>query len=60
MRLMKFKVCKKCEEIVTKTGFISSRVASSNESGHFAKCHNKECGIYYSKGQYEKLEMKEM
>jgi hypothetical protein len=55
---MKYKVCDKCGEIVAKTGFVSSSI-SSQEGGHFAKCHNRECGCSFSRNKYDRLEEKE-
>jgi len=55
---MTYKICDKCGEIVTKTGFISSS-KTPKETGSFAKCNNKECTKYFSKLQYEKLSDKE-
>jgi len=52
---LKYKVCDKCGEFVTKTGFISSSPTSSKDAGNFAKCHNKDCGKLFSKSEYEKL-----
>lgn len=56
---MKYKVCDKCGEFVTKTGIISSLPNSSNNTGRFAKCNNKECNEHFSKSRYEKLNDKE-
>lgn len=55
---MKYKVCDKCGEIVTKTGFISS-LKTLKETGSFAKCNNKQCAKYFSEPQYEALSDKE-
>jgi hypothetical protein len=55
---MKYKICDKCNEIATKTGFISSSI-NLKEAGSFAKCNNKQCAKYFSKIQYEKLSEKE-
>ena len=55
---MKYKICNKCGEIVTKTGFISSSPITK-ESGRFAKFNNKECAKYFPQHQYEKLSDKE-
>jgi len=56
---VKYKVCDKCGEFVTKTGFISSSPTASKDAGRFAKCHNKECGKLFSKSEYDKLGAKE-
>lgn len=55
---MKYKICDKCGEIVTKTGFISSS-KTLKETGCFAKCNNKECAKYFSESQYDRLSDKE-
>lgn len=56
---MKYKVCDKCGEFVTRTGIISSSINSSKDAGNFAKCHNKECGKLFSKSEYERLKIEE-
>ncbi|MEI6498464.1 MAG: hypothetical protein WCO23_00690 [bacterium] len=56
---MKYKVCDKCGEVVTKTGFISSSTTWKDTAGNFAKCHNKECGKFFPKSDYEKLKIEE-
>ena len=56
---MKYKVCNKCGEFVTKTGMISSSPTASKDAGRFAKCHNKDCGKLFSKAEYDKLSEKE-
>lgn len=56
---MKYKVCDKCGEFVTKTGIISSSPTPSNNAGRFAKCRKKECGKLFSKTEYEKLRIEE-
>ena len=55
---MKYKICDKCGEIVTKTGFISSS-PNLKESGCFAKCNNRKCSKYFSESQYDRLIDKE-
>ncbi len=57
---MKYKVCDKCGEIVTKTGAISSLKTSSGNAGHFAKCRNEECGKLFSNVEYEKLNTQDL
>jgi hypothetical protein len=57
---MKYKICDKCGEVVTKTGFISSSNVSGKNAGHFAKCNNRECGKYFSEKEYEELQVKEL
>ena len=57
--IMKYKVCDKCGEIVAKTGFISSSTTWKDSAGNFAKCHNKECGKFFSKVENDKLNEKE-
>ncbi|MEI6499271.1 MAG: hypothetical protein WCO23_04875 [bacterium] len=52
---MKYKVCGKCQEIVTKTGFVSSSKDPKKENKSFSKCHNRECGQYFSEKEYTKL-----
>ena len=52
---MRYKICDTCGEFVTKTGFISSSVISSKETGYFAVCHNKKCLKRFSKAKYERL-----
>ena len=56
---MKYKVCDKCGEFVTKTGIISSSPNSNKDAGRFAKCHNKDCGKLFSESEYDKLSTKE-
>ena len=56
---MKYKVCDKCGEFVTRTGIISSSPNSSKDAVHFAKCRNKDCGKLFSSAEYEKLNEKE-
>jgi len=56
---MKYKVCNKCGEFVTKTGIISSSPISSDNPGRFAKCRNKDCGKLFSISEYDKLSEKE-
>lgn len=57
---MKYKVCDKCGEIVTKTGIISSSPTAGKDAGRFARCNSKDCGKLFSINEYERLEMKEM
>ena len=56
---MKYKVCDKCGEFVTRTGIISNSPNSSKDAVHFAKCRNKDCGKLFSSAEYEKLNEKE-
>jgi len=55
---MKYKICDKCGEFVTKTGFISSKPAVQ-ENSYFASCHNKTCLRRFSQIKYERLKEKE-
>lgn len=57
--LMKYKVCDKCGEIVTRTGIISTSLASSEENSYFSQCNNRECAKRFSKTKFEKLDEKE-
>jgi hypothetical protein len=57
---MKYKICGKCQEVVTKTGFISSSRELKPVNKLFAKCHNRECGQYFSEKQYAKLNEEEL
>ncbi|MFA6963874.1 MAG: hypothetical protein WC227_04130 [Patescibacteria group bacterium] len=56
---MKYKVCDKCGEFVTKTGIISSSPTLSKGAGLFAKCRNIECGKLFSRAEYEKLKIEQ-
>lgn len=55
---MKYKVCDKCGEVVTRTGFISSSFVS-DEKSRFARCNNKDCQKYFSEMRYERLKEEE-
>ena len=52
---MMYKVCGECQEVVTRTGFVSSSKELKRENKFFAKCHNRECGQYFSEKEYLKL-----
>jgi|GEM_PF-1348726 len=56
---MKYKVCDKCGEFVTKTGIISSSPTASKDAGRFARCNNRACGKLFSKAEYDKLSIEE-
>lgn len=56
---MKYKICDKCGEFVTKTGIISSLPTLSRNTGYFAKCSHKECNKRFSKEEYEELRDKD-
>lgn len=56
---MKYKVCDKCGEFVTKTGIISSSPTASQNTGRFARCNNRACSKMFSKIEHEKLSVKE-
>jgi len=55
---MKYKVCDKCGEVVTRTGIISTSTIPEKD-GYFAQCNNKECVKRFSKDKYEKLKEEE-
>jgi len=56
---MKYKVCDKCGEFVTKTGIISSSPTASKDAGRFARCNNRACGKLFSMAEYDKLSIEE-